>query len=122
LGRKENPGDFKERRKPAKLEIMENNYENEDRYMKAVKRVEEIKGFYGNLTAYIVVNVALMIINLATSPEYLWFFWPMLGWGIGVVFHGMKVFNYMPFLGREWEEKKMREFIEQEKRKKDQWQ
>lgn len=102
--------------------MMENNFENEERYMKAVKRVEDIKGFYGNLAAYILVNIGLLVINLVTSPQYLWFFWPMLGWGIGVVFHGMKVFNYMPFFGREWEEKKMREFIEQEKRKKEHWQ
>jgi hypothetical protein len=102
--------------------MMENNFENEERYMKAVKRVEDIKGFYGNLAAYILVNIGLLVINLVTSPQYLWFFWPMLGWGIGVVFHGMKVFNYMPFFGRKWEEKKMREFIEEEKRKKEHWQ
>ena len=53
---------------------MENTYQNEERYFKAKKQVEEIKGFYGNLTAYIVFNIALLIINLVTSPEHLWFF------------------------------------------------
>lgn len=100
---------------------MENNFENKERYEKAVKRVMEIKGFYGNLTAYIVVNTGLLILNLVTSPEHLWFFWPMIGWGIGVAFHGMKVFNYTPFFGKDWEARKMQEFIEQEKRKKDNW-
>lgn len=95
--------------------VMENSYENEDRYFKAKKRVEEIKGFYGNLTAYIVVNIGLLSINLLTSPDHLWFFWPMLGWGIGVFFHGMKVFNFMPFLGKDWEEQKIKEFMEKEK-------
>jgi RNA binding exosome subunit len=37
--------------------VMENKYQNEDRYFKAKKAVEEIKGFYGNLIAYIVVNI-----------------------------------------------------------------
>lgn len=101
--------------------IMEDNFENKERYDKAVKRVEEIKGFYGNLTAYIAVNVGLLVLNLVTSPEYLWFFWPMLGWGIGVIFHGMKVFNWIPFFGKDWEDRKMKEFIEQEKRKKEDW-
>ena len=97
---------------------MENNYQEEERYFKARKRVEEIKGFYGNLIAYIVVNIGLMVINLLTSPGYLWFFWPMIGWGIGVLFHGMKVFNYMPFFGKDWEEKKIQEFMEKDKSEK----
>ena len=100
---------------------MENNYQEEERYFKARKRVEEIKGFYGNLIAYVVVNIGLMVLNLLTSPGYLWFFWPMLGWGIGVLFHGMKVFNYMPFLGKEWEEKKIKEFMDKEEQSKKTW-
>ena len=101
---------------------MENNYQEEERYFKARKRVEEIKGFYGNLIAYIVVNIGLMVLNLLTSPGYLWFFWPMLGWGIGVLFHGMKVFNYMPFFGKDWEEKKIKEFMDKEEQSKKTWQ
>jgi len=81
------------------------NYNEEERYYQAKKRVEEIKGFYGNLAAYILVNIFLIILNLATSPKYLWFFWPLLGWGIGVVFHGLSVFKVSPFFGKEWEEK-----------------
>jgi hypothetical protein len=44
----------------------------------------------------------------------------LLGWGIGVVFHGLKVFNFMPFLGQDWEEQKIKEFMtrEQEDQKK----
>lgn len=101
---------------------METNYQEEERYFQAKKRVEEIKGFYGNLIAYIVVNIGLMVINLLTSPGYLWFFWPMLGWGIGVLFHGMKVFNYMPFFGKEWEEKKIKEYMDKEEQSKKTWQ
>lgn len=100
---------------------MERNYTEEERYNLAKKRVQEVKGFYGNLTAYIVVNVFLMIVNLLASPEHLWFYWPMLGWGIGVLFHGLRVFNYMPFLGKDWEERKMKEFVEEEERRKNQF-
>ncbi len=100
---------------------MENNYQEEERYFKARKRVEEIKGFYGNLIAYVVVNIGLMVLNLLTSPGYLWFFWPMLGWGIGVLFHGMKVFDFMPFFGKDWEEKKIKEFMDKEEQSKKTW-
>ena len=100
---------------------MENKYQEEERYYEAKKRVEEIKGFYGNLMSYIVVNIGLLILNLVTSPKYLWFFWPMLGWGIGVLFHGMKVFNFMPFLGEDWEEQKIKQFMDNEKSNKETW-
>ncbi len=102
---------------------MEVNYNEEDRYFSAKKKVESIKGFYGNLTAYIGVNIILLIINLWTSPEYLWFFWPLMWWGLGVIFHGLKVFDVIPFLGKEWEEKKIKELMEKEKRNnKEKWQ
>jgi hypothetical protein len=26
-------------------------------------------------------------------------------------FHGLKVFNFMPFLGQDWEEQKIKEFM-----------
>jgi len=100
---------------------MENQYSEEDRYREARKRVEELKGFYGNLISYIVVNSFLLVINLVTSPAYLWFFWPLLGWGIGVLFHGLKVFNYVPFFGKDWEERKIKELIEKEEQAKNTW-
>ncbi|EOG6895579.1 2TM domain-containing protein [Flavobacterium psychrophilum] len=98
---------------------MENKYHNEDRYYTAKKRVNEIKGFYGNLVSYILVNLILLAINFATSPECLWFFWPLLGWGVGVVIHGMIIFQWLPFFGKDWEEKKIKEFIDIEKRTKE---
>jgi hypothetical protein len=100
---------------------MENYYQEEERYFKARKRVEEIKGFYGNLIAYIVVNIGLFVLNILTSPKQLWFYWPLLWWGIGVIFHGLKVFNYLPFLGKDWEEKKIKEFLDDEKSNKEIW-
>lgn len=102
---------------------MENNFQYEDQYLKAKKRVEEIKGFYGNLASYVLVNLGLLALNLWTSPHQLWFYWPLFGWGIGVVIHGIKVFNYAPLIGKEWEERKIKEFMdkEQEKSKIENW-
>jgi hypothetical protein len=82
---------------------------------------EEIKGFYGNLVSYILVNLGLMVLNLLTYPAYLWFFWPLLGWGIGVAIHGLIVFNCLPFLGKEWEEQKIKEFMKEDKDIKNKW-
>jgi len=91
---------------------MELNLTEQERYYQAKKRVEAIKGFYGNLIAYVIFNGFFLILNLLTSPNELWFYWPLLGWGVGVLFHGMKVFNYSPFLSKDWEERKLKEFIE----------
>ncbi|MCR5862859.1 2TM domain-containing protein [Flavobacterium sp. J372] len=97
------------------LSIMETTgYQTENSYYKAQKRVEEIKGFYGNLFSFILINLGLMILNLVTYPQYLWFLYPVAGWGIGVIIHAMYTFSWMPFFGADWEEKKIREIIEKE--------
>ncbi len=94
---------------------MDPNYTDQERYYYAKKKVNDIRGFYGNLIAYIVFNIFFLILNLLTSPKQLWFYWPLLGWGVGVFFHGMKVFGYSPFLGKNWEERKIKELMEKEK-------
>ena len=98
------------------ISIMETNYNDEQNiYLKAQKRVEDIKAFYGNLTVYIIIISGLAILNLVTYPQHLWFLYPGIGWGLGVVIHGMSVFNYMPFLGSNWEEKKIQELMNKDK-------
>jgi hypothetical protein len=69
-------------------------------YERAKKRVEAKIGFYIHLAVYVGVNLLLIMINLTRSPQYLWFKWPLLGWGIGVFFHGLSVFV---FSGRQLE-------------------
>nr|WP_228455954.1 2TM domain-containing protein [Chryseobacterium sp. POL2] len=79
-------------------------------YEKAARRVKELKGFYGNLISYCIVIPFIVIVNLVTSPKQLWFYWPMLGWGIGLVAHGMNVFT----IGKAWEERKIKEIMEKD--------
>lgn len=100
---------------------METNYNNDQRYYQAKKRVEEIKGFYGHLASFILVNIFLFVLNIVTSPNKLWFFWPTFGWGIGLLFHGMKVFGYSPLFNKDWENKKIKEFMEKEIQNKQTW-
>lgn len=68
--------------------------EKKEIYEKAEKRVEAKLEFYKHLTTYIVVNILLIIINLMTSPQYYWFKWPLMGWGVGVVIHALQVFAF----------------------------
>lgn len=86
----------------------------EQKYVRAKKRVEDLKGFYWNLLAYCLVIPFLVFINLMTVPDHFWFWYPMIGWGIGIVFHAVGVFNRTSFFGHEWEERKIKEFMNDE--------
>jgi sensor histidine kinase YesM len=91
------------------ISVMETNtlFSENAVYARAKKRVEELKGFYGNLTAYCVVITTLGIINYNTFWGFQWFWFPMLGWGLGVSFHAFGVFGY----GKSWEERKIKEIL-----------
>ena len=92
------------------LETQEKHIE-EKRYLKAKERVEQIKGFYGNLLSYAFIIPILWWINSRTT-SFTWAIFPTLGWGIGLLFHGMEAFGYNPFLGRNWEERKIKQLME----------
>lgn len=91
---------------------MKTYYTEEEKYMRAKKRVDDLKGFYSNLVSYCLVIPFLIFINLMTSPGYHWFWFPMFGWGIGICFHAFGVFGYKIGLGKEWEERKIRELMD----------
>lgn len=96
---------------------MEHDFTEAERYYQAQKKVKEIREFYEHLAVYILCNPIVIVVNLMTSPGYLWFIWCVLGWGIGVVLHGLSVFNLPPFFNKKWEEKKIKELLEKEKNK-----
>ena len=93
------------------------NLNTEDKYIKAKKRVEDLKGFYSNLISYCLVIPFIISINYRTSWDFHWFWFPLLGWGIGLGFHACQVFVNDGFLGRKWEEKKIQELIDKEENK-----
>lgn len=66
---------------------------NQEAYQRAKERAEAKFGFYVHLAIYIAVSIVLAIVNLSTPTEYLWFKWPLIGWGIGVFFHALGVFT-----------------------------
>ncbi|WP_298758728.1 2TM domain-containing protein [uncultured Psychroserpens sp.] len=89
----------------------------DDRYVRARKRVEELKEFYYSLLSYCIVIPFLAFINYYTSWHYQWFWWPMLGWGIGLGFHAYKVYVNDGVLGNNWEKRKIEKFMREEEEK-----
>lgn len=106
------------------MELIEDN-KSRSRRRKARRRVEELKGYYGHLTAYLLVNIALttfkIIGNLNNGESFaeaffdfgtfaIWFFW-----GIGLFFHTLKVFSLNPFFSKDWEKRQIQKYIDKEK-------
>ena len=86
----------------------------DDSYVRARKHVDEVKEFYYSLISYVVIIPFLAFINYWTFWGYQWFWWPMLGWGIGLLFHAYKVYVNEGVFGRNWERKKIEEFMREE--------
>jgi len=79
-------------------------------YKTAKKRVKKKKDFYGHLSAYIAVGLFFFMINMATfDGRHIWFYIPLLPWGIGLLIHYFNVFG-LPWSGAlttEWEDKEL---------------
>ncbi len=103
-------------------------YNNEKKYLHAKKRVEKLKGFYSHFAVYIIVNTFISASKIMSdlsddisfteaicdfSNVALWVFW-----GIGIFFHAFGVFGTQMFLGADWEQKKIQEFMEEEEARK----
>lgn len=106
---------------------MESNFLQEQKYIKAKKRVKEIKGFYIHLTVYVLVNLfisGVIIFGLTRGEDSsiteaisnfgvysTWIFW-----GIGMFFHWLGVFGFRSVgFGKDWEDRKIKEFMDSEK-------
>jgi hypothetical protein len=88
----------------------------QQRYERAQARVQAIRGFYIHASAFVVVNIALFAINAGVGGGW-WFYWPLIGWGIGLGAHALGVFGFSGGggpLGRDWEEQKIREIMDKE--------
>jgi len=75
-----------------KIEIMK----NQEVYSNAKKKVEARMSFYTHLVVYLVVITMLTILNLTVAGDYFWAMWPMIGWGSGLILHGLFTFVFDP--------------------------
>ncbi|WP_299683104.1 2TM domain-containing protein [uncultured Tenacibaculum sp.] len=104
------------------------NYTEEQEYIKAKKRVEELKNFYRHLAVYIIINffISAMKIrrNLLNGESFeeaffdfgtfaVWIFW-----GIGIVFQALRLFGPNFLFGKDWERRKIEELMREEEDKK----
>ena len=87
----------------------------DNRYVEARKRVEELKGFYYSLVSYCLVIPFLIFIWYQYSSHTIqWFWFPMIGWGLSLVFQGYKVFVSNGLFGADWEKRQIEKFMREE--------
>ncbi|MCA0132149.1 histidine kinase [Winogradskyella alexanderae] len=90
-----------------------------DEYVRARKRVDELKGFYYSLISYVIVIPFLYFIWYNFTPFTIqWFWFPMVFWGIGLLFNAYRVFVDQGAFGAKWEERKIQEYMKEEEQKK----
>lgn len=103
-----------------------NEFDQADKLARAKKQVKELKGFYVHLIIYILINIIITTttvmarMNGGESFNEAFFnfasFSTAIFWGIGLAFHAAKVFNYNPFFSKDWEERQIRKYAEQDKK------
>lgn len=110
-----------------------------EKFLKAQKRVNDMKKFYRHLRIYIIINLLLLVVKLnlfnwfkddyawMQNPQFSdWLNWNLLGtpvlWGIGLFAHGLYVFKFKsqswqelkPGLIKRWEKRQLDKFLREE--------
>lgn len=67
-----------------------------------------VLSFSHHAKVYGAVNALLFLIDVVTGNT-LWFFWPLLGWGVGLLVHYVRSFGFMPWVSADWENMMIRE-------------
>ncbi|WP_298534585.1 2TM domain-containing protein [uncultured Algibacter sp.] len=100
------------------LEQYNKSYQKEDAYLRAEKRVKELKGFYWHAFWYGVVNIfiiGMIVFNGGSFWNFGTFATPIF-WGIGLGIHALCIFGKNLVLGKSWEDRKIREYMEKDGR------
>jgi len=94
-------------------------FQNKQAYLRAEKKIKELKGFYIHAFVYVVVNVFLCITIIVNSQGDIWNFGLVatpLFWGLGLGIHALIVFGENLFFYKSWEERKIKHFMKEEEK------
>lgn len=71
----------------------------------AIQYVQNLKGFHMHWISYVVIMPCLYVMNIMLSPDRLWVITVALGWGSGLILHGLSLFGIFGLLGGNWEQR-----------------
>lgn len=103
--------------KPYEEKNEPSDFRREEAYLRAKKKVETLVGFYWHLAVYIIVNAFLiLLIGLYSGDGFRGFgtYATAIFWGIGLLFHFLGVFGPDFIFGKDWEKRKIKEFMDKE--------
>ena len=100
--------------------------EENQRYLRAKKRTVALRKFYKHLIVYVVVNIVISGFKIKGYMEEgdsfeealvlldTWIVWAV--WGVFVLLQAIRTFKSNVILGADWEEKKIREYMNENNR------
>ncbi len=92
-----------------------NASDKQSKYQRAKEHVKRLKSFYTNLIFFLVFITFLAGVNYYVNHlRNPWFLWAAFGWGIGLLFQAVKTFNLFNIFGKDWEERKIKQFMEED--------
>ncbi len=95
-------------------------YQKEQAYIRAKKRVKELKGFYWHAFWYLVVNIFIIsMVAINSNNNDFWHFGTFTTaffWGLGLGFHALSIFGKDLFFSKNWHERKIREYMDKDKK------
>ena len=100
-----------------RIDYKSSNFNKEETYIRAQKRLKELKGLYWHAFWFVAVNIFIIVMIVSNSGGDFWNFGTFatpIFWGIGLGFHALSVLGRNLFFSRSWEDRKIREFIEKE--------
>lgn len=86
--------------------------DDEEKLARARRRLAALKGFYIHLFVFALVLAGLTIINATTGGTW-WVLWVLIGWGIGILAHGLAVLAQGSRTIAAWEERKLKEYLDE---------
>lgn len=112
-------------------------FSSDENFNIAYKKVQKIKGFYSHLKVYIIVNAIIIFTNVnrnfvgydfnngnhftIRSFNKWEIYSTALFWGIALLIHAFTVFGPDIFFGKDWEQKKIQKYMEQEQANTNKW-
>ena len=81
------------------------NLTDYERAEAALRAEQGRTSFYIHAAIYVLVNIMLIIINLMFASQFLWFFFPLIGWGIGLTMHYLFAVHFVGRETRDWQAK-----------------
>lgn len=106
-------------------------FSTDESYNLAYNKVKKIKGFYSHLRIYLIVNVIIIVSNL--NRDFIGNYFHVNGlfdwhtystaiyWGIALLIHAFTVFGPDIFFNKDWEQKKIREYMDKDAQNKNKW-